>query len=157
MRFRTLGLHLLPSSLLLLLLLCDFSVLFLLSMPIDMTTLCNFSLPPSSDWLAIPLVPVLKHSLNLDTLFSYNRGQLRRIDQETNTFLAINATEQAKQRNTIVQGHIVCIGSSSPVNVPAASEDIHFKRDDDLELTRCAWLQLDHAHVCVWVVKVAAS
>jgi hypothetical protein len=40
----------------------------------------------------------------------------------------------------------------------AASKEIdHFKYDDDLELTRCTWLQADHAYECIWVVEVASS
>ncbi|KAH9172605.1 hypothetical protein EDB89DRAFT_1963939 [Lactarius sanguifluus] len=36
-----------------------------------------------------------------------------------------------------------------------ASENVgHFQRDDDLELTRCAWLQADYAYIRIWVVEV---
>ena len=39
----------------------------------------------------------------------------------------------------------------------AASDDVcHFKRDNNLELTRWTWLQADHAHICAGVVQVAA-
>ena len=50
------------------------------------------------------------------------------------------------------------MGPSSPFDVLAASEEInHFKRDYDLELTRCTWLQADCAYVCVGIVEVASS
>jgi hypothetical protein len=32
----------------------------------------------------------------------------------------------------------------------------HFKRYNDLELTRWAWLQADRAHICIRVVEVVA-
>ena len=47
---------------------------------------------------------------------------------------------------------------SSPFDALAASEEInHFNRDDDLELTRCTWLQTDRAYVCIGIVEVASS
>ena len=64
---------------------------------------------------------------------------------------------QHKSIATTPKDQIICL-LLRLLSMPLASEDIgHFKCDNDLELTRCAWLQSYHAYECVWVVEVAAS
>jgi hypothetical protein len=58
-----------------------------------------------------------------------------------------------KPISILIQGITLTRVFSSPFDV--ASEDVgDFKRDDHLESTGWAWLQTDHAYVCLGIVEV---
>ena len=58
-----------------------------------------------------------------------------------------NIKPSSHLHQTLVWGSSLC----------TSSDDVcHFKRDNNLKLTRWTWLQADRAHICAGIVEVAA-